>query len=464
MSISELPTLRGSSLSSRGSMRTAGSRGGMTAEEMTNPGNQMIKSVSQIESDLKRINVNFERPDPSKNFIENYKIMNTYDESIGRQMAPQPIPQPEEEEMRPISSQMSQNRPPPSHYTMDNQSMMPKEFPQEEYEAAEMYQKKQLEETVVPMHNKDPIDFSKVKDEAKEDDQLGGENEEEKFNSQDKAKIDIMKQYFSEETTKLLYSKKWQNRKVGLENFISEIPKSLKEHGIVAQEHVISVFMNGCKEKLKQLSELTLELFEVLLEESKSANLELKFDSSKVNQMIVEILDKRALDIIKNKILTGGYFDFNQVASFILNERSYKNRNFMSSDVHIIARLELMYFMIENSESHTSKKPFPLNEILDYAINKLSHPKKGIREKSQEIIVQMYQKSGWYALESQISRSVPQNQLQNLLKDIPEVESLIKKKDVNKASESLREALKAVKEASQSVQKVDENAKKDNKK
>ena len=208
------------------------------------------------------------------------------------------------------------------------------------------------------------------------------------------------------------------------------------------------------------MAELSLNLFETILEASKSSNLELKFETSKVNQMIIEILDKRSLEIIKNKILTGDYFDFNQISAFIMNERSYKNKRLVTADVHILARLDLMLFMIESSENHTSKKQFPLTEIMEYSINKLSHPNKLIRQNAQKIVVQMYQQSGWYYLEAHIKRNVPQNHLQSLIKDIPEVGSLLKKKDANKGSNVLREALKAVKEASQTVDKVDDNVKK----
>lgn len=158
--------------------------------------------------------------------------------------------------------------------------------------------------------------------------------------------------------------------------------------------------------------------------------------------------------------MTGGYFDFNTIASFILSDKSYINKRYVNSEKHIPLRLELIAFMLDTSEAHSSKKQFPMKELLEYVFGKFSHGNKEIRKQTQKIIVQMYQKLGWYALESYIAREVPQNQLQSLIEDIPEAESLIKKKDQNKDSQSLREALKAVKEASQSVQKVDDNIKK----
>lgn len=164
---------------------------------------------------------------------------------------------------------------------------------------------------------------------------------------------------------------------------------------------------------------------------------------------------KQAEKIVKDTIMTGGYFDYNLISSFILSEKSYLNIRFINSDKHVTARLELMSYMIDTSDQHTSKKPFPMSELIEYVIAQLSHSNKSIRKETLKIIAQMYEKVGWYALEAHIARDVPQNQLQFLVKKIPEIESLIKKKETNKGSESLREALKAVKEASQSVANVE---------
>lgn len=261
-------------------------------------------------------------------------------------------------------------------------------------------------------------------------------------------------------------SKKWQNRKKGLEEFIKEIPGSLKEHGVAVQEHATAVYLETSSEKLPQILELNLTLFEVILEESKKCSFDVKFESSKTETMVANVLDKmaetnpkickKAEEMVKTTIMTQGYFDYNVISTFIFSDKSYLNIRYITSEKHIIPRLGLIAYMLETSDQYTSKKPFPMNELIDYIIKKLSHGNKKIRNKAQKIMIQMYEKVGWYALEAHIEREVPQNQLQYLVKDIPEVETLMKKKDTNKGSESLREALKAVKEASQTVQKVDD--------
>ena len=55
----------------------------------------------------------------------------------------------------------------------------------------------QNDEEIVPMHNKAPIDFSKVNDSNAGQDQIGGEVEAEKFSGPDQSRIDIMSQYFN---------------------------------------------------------------------------------------------------------------------------------------------------------------------------------------------------------------------------------------------------------------------------
>ena len=354
------------------------SEGPMTSEEMMNPNRQIIHSIKQIESDLSRVYISLEKPDPSKYINQKYQINRTYEQPV------RTAPGSNYGGRQPESAVHSQFQ--PSYISAGKQSMNGEEFPPESFIPGMMYEEA-FDEKVVPMHNKDPIDFSKVKDDkGKPDQQIGGEIEEEKFSQQDKAKIEIMSQYFKPETVKQLLSKNWQSRRKGLESFIKEIPTSMKEHGIAVQEHAINVFFPACKEKLSQLSELAMKLFEVILEESKKWGFELKFDSNKTSAMIAEILDKKEMDIIKNKILTGGYFDFNIIASFILSDKSYLNKKFANSEKHIQTRLELIIFMLETSEQYTSKRSFPMKELLEYVFNKFSHGNKQIRSQTQKVI------------------------------------------------------------------------------
>ena len=456
MSVSDLPSVRGSSMSNR-SIATPQSDHSLTADDMMNPNRQMLRSISQIEHDLSRVQVNLEKPNPSNYMSAHHSRQNTHDSNA--QAPTFNTQQYANQQMRPASHETNGRMQASYVETQPGQQPGYQQeqygYPQQEYQP----ESQQFDEQVIPMANKSQIDFTTVKDEAKgkADPQKGGEGEEEKLSNQNQAKVDIMKQYFDQDTVKLMFSKKWQNRKKGFEQFIQQFPKSFQEHGVVAQEHGINMFFISCKENLAQLSELCLQLFVVLIKDSKS-------NANKTNEMIVEVLDKKALDITKDVILAGGNLDFNTMANFIMSDKSYKNKRLASSDAHIPFRMELMSFMIDSpDEKSTSKKSFPLKEIINYVFDKMSHANKDVRKKAQDIVIQIYQKSGWYALESHISRDVPQNQLQYLVKEIPEVDALIKKKDGNKGSESLREALKAVKEANQSVQNVPE-PKKDTKK
>lgn len=77
MSVTSLPKVRGSSMSNR-SIRTPTSDIPMTPQEKMDPGRQLIHSISQIQSDLNRINYNVEKPDPMKSMNHNFSIEHTY--------------------------------------------------------------------------------------------------------------------------------------------------------------------------------------------------------------------------------------------------------------------------------------------------------------------------------------------------------------------------------------------------
>ena len=81
MGMGDIPKPRGSSMSSR-SIRTPASDGPMTAEDRMNPSRQIIHSIKQIESDLSRVYINLEKPDPSKYISQQYQINRTYEQSI----------------------------------------------------------------------------------------------------------------------------------------------------------------------------------------------------------------------------------------------------------------------------------------------------------------------------------------------------------------------------------------------
>lgn len=225
MSSTDLPSIRGSSLSNR-SIVTPQSDTPRSVDDMTDPSRIMLQSINQIESDLSRINVNLVMPNPQSyinpqaNMAYNQQIMN-YDEGL--------------EDMS--SSPQAYN----ASYQQNYSSQ-----PQEYYGGIPSYPQDPAyihDEKVIPMANKAPIDFSNVDEEGKGDVQ-GGEIDDEELSEQNKAKLEVMKQYFKEETVRLVLSKKWQARKKGLESFIKEFPKSLKEHGVAVQEHAINIFMS----------------------------------------------------------------------------------------------------------------------------------------------------------------------------------------------------------------------------
>ena len=264
-----LPRVRGSSMSSR-SIHTPLSDAPSNNGDKTDANRQLIHSLSQIQTDLHRVNYNVSKPDPLKSYNHNFQTYRTTDGPVVAEPTFQNMPE-YAENMPPRSAMGSQyhHDGAPMHPSMHGMGGMGTTMQSElgRDPGYIMQDEPTHEDAVVPMHNKGPIDFTKVKDDNQ--DQIGGEIEEEEFSGPDKARLDLMKQYFSEDTSKQILSKKWQNRKKGLESFIKEFPGSLKEHGIAVQEHAVTIFLENCKEKLPQMVETNIELFQAILEESK---------------------------------------------------------------------------------------------------------------------------------------------------------------------------------------------------
>lgn len=91
MSLVSLPKVRGSSMSSRGIKTPLSDTEGLTKEEITDPGRQLLHSISQIQHDLDRINYNVDKPDPMKSYNHNFKVNQTYDRPRVQFQQPNPL-------------------------------------------------------------------------------------------------------------------------------------------------------------------------------------------------------------------------------------------------------------------------------------------------------------------------------------------------------------------------------------
>ena len=86
------------------------------------------------------------------------------------------------------------------------------------------------DEMVVPMHNQAPINFNEIEDKPPEEQQ----EEEEEMDDYSKAKFETMKEDISEDTLKLLFSKRWQSKELGLDALIAELPGSMQNNPVTA--------------------------------------------------------------------------------------------------------------------------------------------------------------------------------------------------------------------------------------
>ncbi len=85
------------------------------------------------------------------------------------------------------------------------------------------------DDMVVPMHNQAPINFNEIEDKPPEEQQ-----EEEEMDDYSKAKFETMKEDISEDTLKLLFSKRWQSKELGLDALIAELPGSMQNNPVTA--------------------------------------------------------------------------------------------------------------------------------------------------------------------------------------------------------------------------------------
>lgn len=87
----------------------------------------------------------------------------------------------------------------------------------------------------------------------------------------------------------------------------------------------------------------------------------------------------KAEEVITGPIMTGGYFDYNLFSAFLFSLKSYPSPGMRDSVKHIFTRLKLIEFMIETYESYSSKKQFPMDDLITYTVEHLSNNKKEVR-------------------------------------------------------------------------------------
>jgi len=113
------------------------------------------------------------------------------------------------------------------------------------------------------------------------------------------------------------------------------------------------------KEKSSPVFIANLDLFKMILEESKNKSIDLKLDN-KVEKMIAKILDRlidrneanvnASYELITKTIMEDGYFDYNMIAAFLFSPKSYLMKSHEKSEKYILKRLDLIEFLLDTNE------------------------------------------------------------------------------------------------------------------
>ena len=87
------------------------------------------------------------------------------------------------------------------------------------------------------------------------------------------------------------------------------------------------------KEKVAQVNIKNLDLWAVILEESKKGGQPIKFESTSTETIVATIVEKmsdanskvskKAEECVTEVIMTGGYFPLNLVSAFLFSDKSY---------------------------------------------------------------------------------------------------------------------------------------------
>ena len=312
-----------------------------------------------------------------------------------------------------------------------------------------------------------PIDFSKV--DVKYDEQ-GGDILNFQLDQIDPSEIHRAEpffEFFTKDTVKNMFSKRWQNREEGYKKFKTEIEnlftstpsdskdssnrdneQEAKDESSGVSSNMVAFNKNkqewlklvwnaaerGLNDKILQVRFKSLDLIKSFLN-SEENNIELK-ELSNIVGILVDILSENnsKLSSKSNEILkltlNRKDFDFNEGLLMIISKTSSKNKAFTrfnhSKLSFIVEALEEMDASLDENDSKNLKRtPFPVWFLLDFVekmiVIREKIMSKEIRDKVEKAYIFCYQHSSFSEIKNYIDSLDNISQL-NLSKHIPEIE------------------------------------------
>ena len=208
----------------------------------------------------------------------------------------------------------------------------------------------------------------------------------------------------------------------------------------------VHIFLN---EKHPQIPIRSIDIFQNLLKkiEILTKKQKLNYDFNITDNILIKIKDKLGDVNIKLRakavdlycfMLKQNFCDYNNLLSELLEEefKHIDSRKIIKTSKIINGKLSIFDNVFDEfqnalNEKRTEINTFPLNLILSYTVENLSHSKSEIRKISRNVLVKISAIFGYKKIENSLKKT-DERELEKLIEQIPEVLELVKSMQVKR--------------------------------
>lgn len=243
----------------------------------------------------------------------------------------------------------------------------------------------------------------------------------------------------------------------GLEDFSKKLNEIINEKNQNLNQLItltMKIFNILLGEKHPQVSLKAIDVFENILQLLQNLNSTAKkgekfsYDFNITDNILIRIKEKLG-DVnlkLRNKsidlyffMLKQNFCDYNSLLSELLEEefKHIDSKKVQKSSKVILGKLSIFDSVFDDlnkaiSDKRTELGTFPLNIILNYTVENLSHSKSEIRKVARKVLLKINQTFGFKKIEAALIKKSDEKELEKLTDKIPEVVDLIKNIQVNK--------------------------------
>jgi hypothetical protein len=263
--------------------------------------------------------------------------------------------------------------------------------------------------------------------------------------------------FIGEEGLRKLFSKHVLWKEEGLEDYTKKLNEIINEKNENLNQLItltMKLFNILLSEKHPQLSLRAIDVFENILQLLQYLNSNSKkgekfsYDFNITDNLMIRIKEKlgdvnlkvrnKAIDLY-SFMLKQNFCDYNNLLSELLEEefKHIDSKKVQKSSKVILAKLSIFDNVFNDynnavSEKRTEHNTFPLNIILNYTVENLSHSKSEVRKLARKVLLKINKNFGFKKIESSLIKRSDEKELEKLTNEIPEVVDLIKTIRINK--------------------------------